>query len=411
MGFTAAAGLRKTKSKLDLLGQYYAALLDRRSYGDIGITMRLKEPLDPHTLQMAADDLVRRYPFLNAYITEGLFTHHLRVSGSPLRILPEAVSAGRPETRSGRKNRALRLTYGERHFTIETSHRITDGRGMVKIAAALLVRYFELTGLAVNKPGTAAISESFRHEEAEDAYIRYGNAKNAGEQPKTEVYRHKVARPAPVRVISKTFCADRIKSAAKAGGATVSEYLLAIIFAAVAEERNAAGAGKPISARVPIDCRRFFPSETLRNFTASALVYMPETSDAGDMINRLRPQFAKIDADYVLGMISLLKRFFDLVRFLPLFIKKGIILRIWRGDEIKSTISFSNIGLVSLPPEVEERLETPDLRLAGFFLGMPRRQCIPHRFVCLTLAGRLAMFMFDSAGGHGIFDRIARELE
>ena len=146
-------------------------------------------------------------------------------------------------------------------------HSICDGRGLAKIVSALLVRYFEILGIAAEKAGLIDWCAASRPEEAEDAFARYADLKITDSSARTtstsaerRAYHFDSSQPVPARFVTRKFDLARVRSAAKTYDATISEYVLAHIFRAIARDRAARGSTEPIAALVPIDCRSFFPA-------------------------------------------------------------------------------------------------------------------------------------------------------
>jgi len=221
----------------------------------------------------------------------------------------------------------LRVLYGEQHITLEAIHSVVDGRGLTVMMQALLGRYFELLGVTFEKGEIPDCADTFQAEEWEDAYARfYAPSKGTSNRKHTKhpkAYHHEAVAPMPPYVILKTFDLTEVKQQARAHNATISEYVMAQIFAAIAEERHTRGCSKPIIALVPIDCRSFFPTKTLRSFVDSVMVTMPETDNFTEMVLGIREQFAKIDAAFVQANINEFQGFKNSGRFLPRVVKNG----------------------------------------------------------------------------------------
>ena len=231
---------------------------------------------------------------------------------------------------------------------------------MTMMMQSLLCRYFELMGAMFDKGDIVDCADTFQPEEWEDACARY-YAPAKGRSGRTnkkypDSYHHDTAKPMPAHVVLKTFDLVKVKQQAKSYDATISEYIMAQIFTAIAEERNVRGCNKPITALVPIDCRVFFPSKTFRSFVDSITITMPETDDFTEMVARVREQFAKIDTDFVQSNINEFQGFKNKGRFFPRVIKKWILRRLENSEGGGLTTTFSNIGKVALPLEIEARI-------------------------------------------------------
>jgi len=348
------------RTELDPIGQYYASVITPDHPGQFMLSAYLKETVNPEVLQRTVNDLMHRLPFLYGRLEPKFFWYHHKLLSTP----PQIVWMGDTYTFTDYYNKGeghvLRVLYGERHITLEAIHSVVDGRGLTVVMQTLLGRYFERLGVIFEKGDMIDCSVAFQPEEWEDAYARFydptkGKSNRKGKKhPKA--YHHEARTPMSPYVILKTFDLTKVKQRAKAQNATISEYMMAQIFAAIAEERNARGCNKPIIALVPIDCRSFFPTKTLRSFVDSVMVTMPETDNFAEMVRGIRAQFAKIDAAFVQANINEFQGFKNSGRFLPRGVKKWILRQLEHSEEGGMTTSFSNIGKVSLLPEIEARI-------------------------------------------------------
>lgn len=401
----------KTRIELDPIGLYYAFVTSRNHPATFSISAYLSEPVVPRALQQAVNDLMHRLPFLSARLRRGFFGYYHEILADPPMIVPARnghTFSAFFETGTGH---VLRVLYGERHFTVETLHSICDGRGLTKIVSALLVRYFEILGIATEKAGLIDWSAVPRPEEAEDAFARYADLETtdsptrltsmSAERP---AYHVDCSRSAPACFVTRKFDLTKVRSAAKTNDATISEYVLAHIFRAFAHDRAARGSKEPITASMPIDCRGFFPSETYRNFVSDALIVMPETEDFGVMVQQLHQQFTKIDADLVHGDINASQKLRNNTRFVPRVAKKPIGKMLDRSDLRRLTTTFSNLGLVKLPKEVEERVEMLEFVLRA----QPGN---PYSFACIAVGDALTLTTTVSVEDRAIPERAAEGLE
>jgi len=399
----------KTRMKIDLAGHFSIAIIDKQRPDSFYITAHLKESLDPQALQTAVNDLVRRLPFLNGRFRSGFFWYFHEVLENPPQIVfAEDLPIFDDYYNTG-DGHVLRVLYGKQHFTIQAIHSIVDGRGLSKLMRALLVRYFEVLGLTVEKGDIVDCSDPYHTEEAEDAYQSHTDFKKiypAQEKTKSKlsVYHHKGSKRAPQRVVRKTFDLTKIKAASQAHKVTINEYLLAHIFKAFAEERNSRGCKKPIVSAIPIDCRRFLPSKTFRNFIINGTITMPETEDFSDMVQQIRGQFAKINHAFVQTEVNGLSKAMKAASFLPLGGKKLILRGMGQLDKLKRTTNFSNLGRVSLPQEVLARIENLE-----FVINTPAH--MPYSFACITAGEALTLAITVGVEEDTLAEKIMKHLD
>ena len=395
-----------TRIELDSVGRYYTLVSSPENPGTFGATAHLRETVDPAVLQSAVNGIMLRLPFLNVRIRRGFIWYYHEVMAEPPRILPATDYPLPCSYFEKDKGHVLRILYGEKHFTMEVLHSICDGRSLMKIIAAVVIRYFELLGVEFDKTGIIDSGEEVRAEEAEDAYARFADYKKTVSLMEKTGYALDYSRPATARTLCHKFDAGKIRTAAKTYGLTISEYILSHIFMAVDKERTERKGNKPISIMLPIDCRGFYHSESLRNFVTFTTITISKTGDMAETARQIREQFAAINADSVMGTINSQQKLIKLGRFIPCGLKT-FGLRIadklgFGGNGLSTT--FSNIGLVKLPKEIEERVDMMEFTLCP----EPRT---PYAFGCVTVGNALALTATVTVEGEEFFRDLVEEIE
>lgn len=400
-----------TRIELDPVGLYYASVTSRKHPATYSISAYLSEPVVPDGLQQAVNDLMRRLPFLNGRLRRGFFGYYHEILAGPPVIVPARNGHTFTAYFESGTGHVVRILYGERHVTVEALHTICDGRGLTKIVSALLERYFEILGITMEEAGLIDWSAAPRPEEAEDAFARYADLKTTDSSTRLTstsaeraAYHFDCSRPVPPSFLTRKFELARVRSAAKRYDATISAYVLAHVFRAIAPDRAARGSKEPITALVPIDCRSFFPSETYRNFVSDETIVMPETEDFAVMVQQVSQQFTKIDADLVRRDINASQKLRKNIRFLPRVAGKLVGKMLERSELRRLTTTFSNLGLVRLRKEIEERVE-----MLEFVLGDQPRS--PYSFSCIAVGDALTLTTTVSVEDRGITERIIEGLE
>ena len=410
--------------ELDVVGQYYSSINTSKQSGVFALVVVLGESVQPQVLQQAADDLMKRLPFMNGRLKYGFFHYKYEI----LKDFAKIVSDNEEHLFSDYYNKGsrhmIRIVYGEKHFTVKTTHSICDGRGLSKFTKALIVRYFELLGVKVDKEDIIDCNGKFEAEEAEDALRRFVNylpgkkmeklLKNERKKPaekeeekshkKKKIYQTKYSKSSPRQILTKSFGADEIKRAAKEYGITVSEYILAHIFCAVAKERDMAGERGQIIGDVPIDCRSFFPSKTLRSFVTSVDIVMPEEKDFAVMVKGMKEQFEGITKESVYEQLYEYQKMYHRVRFVPRVIKALYMRIITCAEATEASTGLSNLGVMKLPAEIESRIERMEFPIA-------LEKDFPLFFSSVTVGNTLTLTAGFREEGRGIAREVMRSLE
>jgi NRPS condensation-like uncharacterized protein len=373
------------------VGQLYSSLRTRKNTSTYAINAYLNENINPEILQQAVNDLINRLPFLNVRLKKGAFAYLYKILDKPLKI--------RKTYEMPNKVNLFQVLYSDRILTIDVMHGVCDARIAGRILSALLTRYFELQGMKLNKTDIIDCEQVLSAEETEDAFDRYGNNKDVPIPQKSlfgeEAY--KSGKTVKQDWKSKTFKfqLDKLKNRAKQYDATVNQYILYHIFMALAEERAERKSNKTIAALIPVDLRRFYPSNTLHNFATGITVTMPETQDISEMIKQLQEQFKNIDNDCALSQITMIQKMGAGLKFLPLAIKKYL-LRLADGLNTKGiSTTFSNIGIVKLPKEIEDKINLMEITM----------DCTPfttYAFTCISFGNTISLTVMMPKDDDGI---------
>ena len=379
--------MTEQRMALDVLGQFFASTFNPYDTGSFSVTVHLNEPLDPNTLQQAVNDLMRRLPFLSGRLRRGFFGYWLEALAEPPQIVPAENAYAFRQYYKKKPGHMLQVQYGPRHFTAQVTHALCDGRSVSRIASALLVRYFELLGVAVPDKGNVLdCADQMQPEEMENCYERFGSIKKPEASMKQRIAAKKTYQPQGKklprhRVTTKVFDAGEVKAAAKAHGATVNEYLMAHVFLALARERRAMGKPAPIVISVPIDCRGFFPTKSMRNFVSDIKIPMPDSEDFAEVVQEIRGQLAQLSAEGLQAEISAMQQLYHKARWVPRCVKRVFMVITGLSEVRAQSTGLSNLGVVKLPAEIEPRVDHMEFVI----------ESDPLYFSCVTAGGKLAL--------------------
>jgi len=395
----------KTKNiiKLDHTGQYYATGYSKENPLTFSLTVHLKEEVTPEALQQAVDDLMKRLPHFNVRLRSGFLWFYHELLNTPVKIMKQPGSFLPP--RQFNKDETLtRIFYGESHFTIEILHSICDGRGLVKVMTALLIRYYKLLGYEVDNQGVIDCNASPRSEETEDAYVRFADlrkTKNKKVKRKIYVPHYEIDTS---HTIIHSFKLDSLKQRAKSHNATITEYIMAHIMNEFAKKRKIDKHQGTILVGTPIDCRSFFSTESLRNFNSGKDIVMPEVENFSDIVKEVKEQFSEINAQHCQETMSAMENLVKLTHLIPLFIKKPIIQKIGEAESRGHTAMLSSLGLVKIPIEIQDKVES-------FSFPIAKSPHMPYQFGCVTVGNTLTLTIVTTAKDNNVIENIFSALK
>ncbi|MDR2833430.1 MAG: hypothetical protein LBV67_06925 [Streptococcaceae bacterium] len=267
---------------------------------------------------------------------------------------------------------------------------------MARISKALLISYFHHLGVQLSN------NDLLQNLEVEDAYAKFGKDEKATKvkEKKRKVYKHKKAESIPTKVVSKTFSVVKLKSKAKEHNVTIGEYLLALIFMAIAKERSIYHQEKlAIAAEVPVDFRSFYPSNTIRNFAGNQNIIVEDTEDFPRVLKEVKRQM--MGANQTSAQITMNEAYQGKLALdkMPKGMKKFMLKTVTKGMHKGTTFMYSNLGQLSFPEEITKLVDSIE------FVISPT-QGLPYTFSVVSIGDVLTLTATVDAGGDLILSEL-----
>lgn len=370
---------RKIWYKLDLSAIVYPTL-QRRDFSSVyRLSIVLKEAVDPKVLQQAADLALKRFPTYIASIRKGLFWRYLEPNERPGPFVqPDIKNPCMPMNFKSNNRYLLRIYYYGNRISLEAHHCLGDGTGGMYVLQTLTAVYLRLMGHPVSNGGFVLdIDEKPSEEELEDAYMRYANAKVCPKRPAEKTYRVRGTREPfyTLNIIDGIMPVRQVREVAGKYGATITEYLNAALLSALLEkqEKDWHIRLRPVRIAMPVNLRRFFPSETLRNFIT--MIYPSIDPRLGnwsfeEIIRHVHNYMNYyINEKFLRGDITTnaSTQRNPFIRVVPLFIKDFVVRQFYtRVQDRNSSAGLTNMGAVKVPEDMKPFIERFDI-----YMGQP----------------------------------------
>jgi NRPS condensation-like uncharacterized protein len=365
--------------RLDNAAKIYPPIRSARRAGVFRVAAVLKAPVNPETLQKALNVTLSRFPSFNVRMRKGLFWYYFEHNPNSALVTPEKAPVCRPVDLRETKGYLFRVSYYGCRISLEIFHAIADGTGAMIFLKALVYNYLALSGAPVEADEEILDGQlSFAGGEVEDSFLKYYNEKRKAGRAEETAYQMKGTRlpPGYVRITQGIIPVEPFKVLAKESGATLTEYMAALLILAVYESQlKGRGHKKPVKVSVPVNLRNFFPSGTLRNFSSYinvGLAFNGEEADFDVILSAVREQLRN-DAtkekliEKIGANVSAERSPF--MRVTPLFMKNLALKTAYSlyGERLVTT-TLSNLGVVSVPESMREHIKRFE-----FLLGAPRR--------------------------------------
>ena len=374
---------------LDDAAKIYPLSMKQNEMAMFRLSVYLNEPVVPEILQIALTFTVKRFPSFATTVKKGFFWHYLDAAKRRYAVEPETDIPCRPLNIGASGSQSFRVLYFGNRISVEFFHVLTDGTGGMVFLKTLTAEYLRLLG--VNIPsGSGVYDRNELPDERETANgftLAESTERSAGFLDKPAVQMSGRLSPIkPCKILHFHFSAKELRAAAKEKGATITAFVLAQMF--VAQKSATDERGGEISIQVPVNMRKFYPSDTLRNFALYCGVRLPlrEITDADSILPAVTGQLAKKTSKTMMNeMMNATLRMVHSLRYIPLVLKRpaASVVYGFLGDRIFSN-TLSNLGVVTLPREM-----TPYVDHFDFVLGTAKS----NRAACtLVTFGDVATF-------------------
>ena len=364
--------------RLDNAAKIYPAAQSRNWSNSFRLSATLTEPIDKDVMQSALDVTVRRFPSMAVRLCSGVFWYYLEELSEAPSLSPEKGHPLEQMTARDVRHCALKVLVYENRVAVELFHSLTDGNGGLIFLKTLIAEYLEqLYGITVPaEKGVLDRREEPHEGEMEDSFLKYkGDA--ALSRKDTDAFRIKGVRDPDGFVTNTAFLlpVDAVHREAKKYGVSITALLTAVLMQASIEiqEKHVPDIRKrkPVKILLPVNLRKMFPSESLRNF----VLYMtpeiwPNRGEysfdeickivAFQMGIEITPKHMR--AKFTTNVNS---EILPIIKIMPLFIKNIVMKSVFRAvGERKSTVTFSNLGMASVPEMMKDYITRFDFVLS-----------------------------------------------
>lgn len=347
--------------KLDNAALIYPSASNEKWNNVFRVSAYLKSDVKPEKLQQALNVVIERFPHLDVTLKHGIFWYYFEhMNKFPLVEEEKLYPCGRMELR--KHKHLFRVLYFKNKVSFETFHALTDGNGAINFLNALLACYFEIVGENISIEELAvSYKDKPSPDEIQDCFRQISD--NSGTNKRDSKISYQVTgTPEPsgvLDVINIVTSTNELHTLAKQYDATITEFLTAIYAKSIIKnQRYSAYAKKrPVVISIPVNLRKFFGSNTLRNFSSWINVSYSDKQKNDDikaLVEICKEQMRSKSKEYFIknvnANIKAEKNIF--VRFMPLFIKNIALHLSYKlfGEKTYTTV-LTNLGKVDAPKE------------------------------------------------------------
>ncbi len=334
------------------------------------LACELEELIDPEILQSALDKTMEKFPFYQSVMKRGIFWYYLEECDIKPVVELEKKAPCRPIYDNNRKNLLFRVLYFKKRISVEMYHVLTDGTGALEFLCMLVYYYIVEKYKDDFKDAIPSLNDNSTLFQKEDDSFRkyYKKPENSSNESKLKAYHIKGERlfDNNIAIIEGRMSLSKLLECSRGMKVTLTELMTAIFIQSIQKEMSERDQKKPIVITIPVNLRSYFPSDSARNFfttISTSYNFSKQENDLDKIIIHIRESFQKELLEekirQKMNTLSALEHSVP-IRMLPLIIKDTILKIATLFEERSSTASFSNIGKVSMPKEMEKYIRLFD---------------------------------------------------
>lgn len=345
--------------KLDDQAKVYSLSFNKKDTSIFRLSVILKEKIAPIVLQKAIELALVKYEAFKVRMRKGLFWNYFEKNNKPPIVSEENEYPFKKMNTRENNDYLFKVTYFEKKINIDYFHTLTDGNGGSEFFKEIINRYLELK--YKNELELTQIQEKEILKNTENSYTKNykKNINKAYNPPKAYVIKGDEWEGGKLGINHFNINLEKFKELAKSKQCSISMMLTAMLAYSIYEGNYKKYKGKkPINICIPINLKKYFPSETISNFVSYMMVSLNFNKNQNysfdEILEMVKKEFEKkLKLEKIIETMSsngkLINNFF--VRIVPLALKRMLV--ILGSLELKRhfTTTLSNIGQI----EVEEK--------------------------------------------------------
>lgn len=382
-------------SRLDNAALIFPASKRRGWHNIFRLSADFNEPVDRDIMQSALEATVKRFPLIGSRLRAGMFWYYLEQTEAP-EIIRDGCHPIMKHRFGEVRKCAIRVLYYKNRIAVEFFHAVTDGTGGLIFLKTLIAEYLtEKYGEEI--PNTCKIADRLASptpEELADSFSEYAGRVSAKRDHDKAFHLTGIReKDGFLNLTCGIIPANAFLEHCRRLGVTVTAYLTSVMVMTLIniQKRTVKNLDRrrPIKVQIPVNLRKLFPSETMRNFVMVVNVGVdPRMGDYSfeeilGIISRQLELYVtpkNMQAIFTTNVNS--ERFF-IIKLVPLFIKNIIMKMVFdRVGEAQGCITISNLGKIELPEEAAKHVSAFD-----FIIGPQAKS--PHNCAVCTYRDEL----------------------
>lgn len=354
--------------RLDNAGKVFPGQNSKKWSNVFRMSIQLKEEIDPDILKEALKRTLERIPGFKVRMRHSFFADYLERNEAECPVKHDIKNFGYRINFKENNGYLFRVYYHKDRISIDVYHALCDGYGASVFLCTMAGEYLKLKGYSVsNNQFVLDVKDNPGVEEYEDPYELYATSKETCKFLENPAY-HKKGSALPVHMTNYTMVYmpfTELHALSKSYGVTVTELMAAVLMDIHYRKQLSEGkTKKDVTVQIPVNLRKAFPTESLRNFVICLTVKISPRKGEYTFEEIVRTVSEQLRAAnnkgflhaYITQTVNLQTK---LLRFVPLIIKNTAVkVSFAFGAEFSTSALLSNLGAVAIPEDMKEYVES-----------------------------------------------------
>ncbi len=361
--------MEKKWNKLDNAGKIFPPAINKTDTKVFRFSCELFENVQPDILQNALETTLEQFNIYKSVLERGVFWYYLETSDIKPIIKEEYKNICSAIYHKNRINLLFEVTYYNKRINLEVFHSLSDGTGALHFLQTLIINYLsEVYKMEINPKW---FEDSSDFQKSDDSFQKYYSKKKASKDNKAKfghAYKIRGMRYSGYRIklIRGMIPSDQLLEAAHKYECSLTIFLTACLIWAIGEEIPVRKKKKPVVISVPVNLRKYFKSETARNFFGTMNIGYkfkdPDTFE--DIISAVNQEFKEnLTFEKLSDRINSLSKVEHnaFAKIAPLFFKDICLKTAHDISALDVSASLSNVGIIKMPEVFDEYIHHFDM--------------------------------------------------
>ncbi|MEG2583879.1 MAG: hypothetical protein RSA27_05180, partial [Oscillospiraceae bacterium] len=359
--------MKNNWTKLDNAAKIFPSASSRADTQVFRIACELNDKIEPRILQTALDETLEELPLYQCVLKRGVFWYYLDNTDLKPTVKEEYRQPCSKIYSRNAKSLLFEVTYYKKRINLDVYHVLSDGTGAALFLTTLVTKYIckiqNLPEPSLNNSGSVVQMET-------DSFKKYYTGEKTKKQtPSKNACRLKGLRLSEDRtkILTGNLSVKKMLAISHEYKTSLTALICTCLMLSIIEVLPNRARRKPVVISVPVNLRKQFPSETVRNFFSVSFVsydFLHNPTDFETVLESLTKQIKANTShenleDCINRYTAVERNVFS--RVVPLILKDFFLKCAYLLNMKKSTATISNIGVIEMPKELKPYIHGFDM--------------------------------------------------